>query len=702
MRKLAAGAFWVLLPLALLCLGARLLWLASRMETGPLTLEEQWWEATLGSFLPEELPITSQDPPDQAEFWLREVDRVLAAHPDDAGLCLGAALVLNNPGRGFETRYTKRVVLIPGRPELGVYVKLDEDRIARAEEEFDVRCRGRCLELAERATQLEPDNVDYWRMRALLLWHDAKPRTPDWVAVLDECARHDPDSALYDLLAANYYWGSSIEFDSNPDTPFLVVQDAQQLARGEERLEQGQQRPDYVEGNAGERALATFLGHTSVSVTDHEQIVVSREANSYRLWTLLNLIRYRGDLADEKASSGQARAAIALHRTNVPLIERLDYFAPGIAVRFLQNTTEHLNELFATRGESLAPKESAKLMALERAIRLEEKVFQEAGRPLEPPDKPTGVMLVLNYAYGVIPLMTVVLLITATILLALPCRLSRDHCVTVGPLLQMLSLLVAFSFTVVTFALAPAEIIPRDVQRWTLTVLILATPILLVGWAAWIWRHRMLRYSLRTLLIAVSVIGIGCGVVSLLRLNGHSLTNLPFDLYIPELGREQLGPLSSVGANAPPDSWPLLQWVWYYGYYVTLAVWLLLITVVFVSRAIRRRHRTDGDKPSMRALTGAYCRLIGRSCLALSGLLLLAYFVLAPTFLQRREDEFQRNMAATREPAASPHSFEQALQSVRSDNELMDRLRAEVEAEMNLESENAPDIGPSSSSQGQQ
>ena len=93
--------FWGGLLVVFLALAVRLAWVASRTETGWETITQQWRDATVGLVLGDHVPVGSLEPIDQAEFWLRETDRILAADPDNAELAMGAALVLDSPAWGF-------------------------------------------------------------------------------------------------------------------------------------------------------------------------------------------------------------------------------------------------------------------------------------------------------------------------------------------------------------------------------------------------------------------------------------------------------------------------------------------------------------------------------------------------------------------------------------------------------------------------
>lgn len=104
MRILLAGTFC----LAFLWLGTRLIWLASRTETGWEMLGRQWRDATIGWVAGKETPIGMREPIEQADFWLHEVDRIVNAHLNDAGILMGAAMVLDEPAPGFEQIYLKK------------------------------------------------------------------------------------------------------------------------------------------------------------------------------------------------------------------------------------------------------------------------------------------------------------------------------------------------------------------------------------------------------------------------------------------------------------------------------------------------------------------------------------------------------------------------------------------------------------------
>jgi hypothetical protein len=66
------------LSLLLTGLAGRVLWFASKTETGLQTLTRQWIDATVSPVLGARIPIHSRDAAEQADFWLDEVDRTRA------------------------------------------------------------------------------------------------------------------------------------------------------------------------------------------------------------------------------------------------------------------------------------------------------------------------------------------------------------------------------------------------------------------------------------------------------------------------------------------------------------------------------------------------------------------------------------------------------------------------------------------------
>ena len=214
MRK--SHIFFGVLFLLLLILSLRLIWVASHTETGWLLLKRQWQDATVGMVKGEQIPIFRQEPIDQADFWLKEVKRITDADPENAELAMGAAILLDSPGYGFVYRYS---TIFKQSGPAGVSQQIDSSGVGHAIGLFENKCKEQCLKMAARATELQPESVDWWRLRALLLTsgnlYGSKNqiRDPDWLTILDQCIKHDPDNAFYDYLAAWQLWNECVAYD---------------------------------------------------------------------------------------------------------------------------------------------------------------------------------------------------------------------------------------------------------------------------------------------------------------------------------------------------------------------------------------------------------------------------------------------------------------------------------------------------------
>ena len=85
----------------------RLAWITSHTEIGWETISQQWRDATVGLVVGEYQYLTYHEPVEQAAFWLAETDRIVAEDPKNPELLMGAALLLAEPGMGFELRHMR-------------------------------------------------------------------------------------------------------------------------------------------------------------------------------------------------------------------------------------------------------------------------------------------------------------------------------------------------------------------------------------------------------------------------------------------------------------------------------------------------------------------------------------------------------------------------------------------------------------------
>ena len=702
MKRTAKYTFWICTLLVLVGLTCRLLWQASRTETGQETLRLQWRDATWGLAVGNRTPIHSQEPATQARLWLDEIDRTVSRDGSDAELTIGAALVLDSPSQEYVSKYLKRIETIPG---LGAFPELDEEGLKAAEDAFEAQCKERCLELAAKATEADPANVDWWRLRALLLWrysmysYDDSPRVDNWLEILQEASQHDPENALYDYLAAHFYWESSAEVDFQGETEQLAVKDAERFDRGVHHFEQGQKKTFFVVGDAGFSAVERFLSETAVPITDHEKIVNSRPIHMRRSLLLRGVWRWHGYRADAVAAEGDVRKALAMQRENLHLLNQFTGVGASaeydnIAIARRVSTSYQMSTIVRKHKELFSAEVIEEIAVLEENARLTKTVVEQAARELAKnrPQRRTGITItgrpstVLSaLAVGIAPSLAIILTFVGVLAVGFSRIVSECELPKVGVIGHLFSFVAAFMCTALVFGLAPSKIVPPLIQAWMLTILVIVSPVAVVSWVVWTWlRRRAFRFSLRALLMVVFAFSVLFGIVAVARPNGESFAQLPFDLSIPALGWEGWDAKSLENVIRPDASWlwAALQWTAYYGQYLTVVVWAAIVAFLLHVKLRRYHARTGGVAPAFRNFLGAWIRSQGHACLTLSALVTILYLSFAPAVLAEADRHFQENIAFARKPSDHWSKVQRAVERVRADQELIDQLRGKAVTEI--------------------
>lgn len=679
MRRLVVRTAWVSLLVVLTGMTYRLLWLASQTQTGLELLGAQWRDATVGLVAGRRTPVVSRPAVELAAFWLEEADRVLSAQPDSAELAAGAAVALDGPTWGFTSKYFWNVHLFDGHLW---FPSGDEEDSERA---FESCCKERCLNLTVAATTLDPSNVEWWQLRALLLlrnpylFPDGTPRDARWVEILEECARHDPDNALYDYLAAFFYWESS-----EPESPWekdrLKVADAEQFARGVKCFERGQTKRSVTVGDGGCSALVEFLTHTRLPKTQY--VHVHYTPWIYFRWRMLpqELCGWQAMRADEEEAAGRLSSALAIRRQSLRLIDQyvsvnLSTACSDVAMDLRVTTTGHMRSLAEKLADSLSPEELASIAGLEENARLDREVVREADRLRwleQAADRAargdcdwlfgysSHAMVIARVAVGMLPSLALVLLligVTARLL----SRLARQQALPrIGPLGHAVAVAAACAITVVVFGLAPAEIISPEVQAWVLTLLLILAPLVVVVRIAWRWlRRHEFKFSLRTMLVSTSALCVLLALVSITGFDVESFHTFPFELSIPGRGWEGL----SVSQLYDTVFWSrgdgirtLFQWIAYGGQYFTVALWAGFAAVLLRRKARRSPRKTGGEPFRLSDRLGALCRSINRPLLVCAALALLIYLALAPRVMERAVTYYSGRVVRDHWPAFSRRS----------------------------------------------
>jgi len=174
--------------------------------------------ATLGLVLDRRTPAEAL-PQQQLEFWSGELERILQQHPDDAELHAAAAVILDQPSLVYLSQLMSET-LAKGATNTWTTNSNIQDLMKNSRASYDVEGARQLAPCARRATELEPDDVRWWRIRAALLWPTSlssqydQAREPEWKDTLAQARRYDPENALYDMIELTQIDSDSYQFEA--------------------------------------------------------------------------------------------------------------------------------------------------------------------------------------------------------------------------------------------------------------------------------------------------------------------------------------------------------------------------------------------------------------------------------------------------------------------------------------------------------
>ena len=283
----------------------RVLWVCARSETGWQPLRDLAADVFRTDGGLAAASTTKLLPAEQANFWLKETARLKTAQTDPQ-LAMGAAWMLDTPQFHFLSRYLRpkqnQTSLVNS---IGSQWELDEQSITVQTEEFESLCREHCLAFSDLAVRLAPADVRLWRSRALLQLQtqymslELKPRDAKWLTVLDECARHDPENALYDYLAALQLWNSAATYSWQDDGYQLTIHDTDKFQEGQRRFSTAQGQPHFRFDTDGYTAALAFLEQSSESRIQLPAAAASRNLYPKIASVMRRILRWQGVFFDE-------------------------------------------------------------------------------------------------------------------------------------------------------------------------------------------------------------------------------------------------------------------------------------------------------------------------------------------------------------------------------------------------------------------
>ncbi|QDU93370.1 hypothetical protein [Lignipirellula cremea] len=638
--------FWLTIGLAIafLFLAARLAIVVWQTETAVEVLREQWLDRTLGKVFYNSAPVDMRSPKEQTDYWLETIERAHRRKPFDATTAMGAALVLENRAK-FSDR--------------------------REQWEQAARCRLAARWWAAYATQLEPENVDLWRLRARLLWAQCHslPKA-ELIQALEDGARHDPQNALYPyLLAMHDREQSGIE--GSPLGDRVVAQ-----------FEAGQALPVLDFGVGADFACVTFLTAANTPVMVQREIL-DRRGFPLACAPILEDIANWQQLRVEKASYvDDVPRAIELQRQ---MLVVLDQFArnsqPARHLLLMQNRKLRVEEEILELQQEAEPSPQDRAASWERFMRSD--LIEEILAPHYPNDFGLlGYKSSLRTVYPVVGIeiassLTFVFLLAGAICLPISAWLRREptDIRPLGPWRHLLLFSASFLLVFLTYVVAPLRQIEVSLLKGGLLVLLLVMLAASVGRLVWqVWRSGGFRFRLSTLLI---VMLLACLLLGGFARQPKSLSEL---LVFPPEGAmwsRELWHRNLIISNPLLAFWPArapAYWLGHSAHWLTLAVWLPLLAC-FVCFQIHKRKQTTGVPVPRREQLAFGLRAAGLAALGWSTVFLFVYLVLAPGVLHQNEEDCQKTMTQFRRTPAEARAYDEVVYAILQEARKVDAKR---------------------------
>jgi hypothetical protein len=687
-------------------LAVRLVVGAAGTETGWETVGSQWRRATVGWVVGEETPLTRRAPAEQADFWLREADRIVGSPERSAQLCIGAAWILDRPAEDFLGRY----LLPPREPWLPVlFPKFDDQAVAQARQAFESKCAPRCLELAKAATRLEPDNPDWWRTRALLLFEPGElskgartPRDLDrWLDVLQECAEHDSDNALYDYLAALRFWASAAEYGGMDETFRVHIHDTDRFAQGEEYFRRGQSKSTLAFGLNVHRPVVDVLERSRLPRLQQPAVVRSQLfpiraqgvvvaldrwliARQYRCQAEERTADALGVLGERGKVFGQFGRAGRLQSLHLRM------WANGLWRSYLWGTRR-----FAAEHENvLTQAQLAELQTNERRVLTGEAVLQEVALRLERNTAtPKGSFAeALPAVVAGTALWTAVVTMLAALIAwgMLRVLVRRDDAATkVHPLGLALAWPAAYAASWLVLGALPAGMGGRLGQL--VIYAIACVPLVALGtWLVWKLSQSVLPETPPRAVVTVAaalILSLCCLVYAEQFARSFERTQ-----WLAARGSKAWSAYAvreAMHLDHAPWQWSVFQWLAYSGPIVAPLVALVFVVLWHTWRHSRRRGEAFLRFwwPVRREHWGGLAHSVRTSAVIAALFFLLVYLAVTPAQIGQAEATYQDAMRYVRDPDKHWARVSAAIAEVEADKELMRSIREDVETIMEQEAQ---------------
>ena len=544
---------------------------------------------TIGRIVDRRTPAEAS-PDAQLDFWREETDRILEEHADDPELHAAAALLLHEPTSLYFSDLARE--LAEQNPKHWDLATQFFERARNLRLRFDTEGSQRANQLVRRATELDPDDVRWWRLRAVLLWpgplanSDSMPFDSDGERILNEAMKRDPDNALYAVLLAYHNSQLAIDFDERGN--FVIANDRawNRTIQFAESCSNDRKMKLGEPGMSGMVRLHSLSEHPRATTSEsiRARFVATRAAKSACLLAR-NLLRM-SEVQSLRTNDDERDKLLRLAQSIVDLAaERSD-----AAVRYDSLTVQMRTIVRAARVEFDQQRNKARETLDPETLAAErwEQAFQTAATEFSKQD----ISGVVPQIASRIALKLFAVLLGISVLGWLLAALCRSRLEFKFGVWVIGCFIAAFATSAVLLGVGPAGYVGVTAQQWMLTTLSFVCLALAIGGVASRTRLRF-RYSLRGLMLTCAAVAIILQVTFHFQL-GWEAIGLPIPLHATS--NPLLSTLQSQSADATlavTPTWPSrsgLEWLLHEGPAWTAAIFLLFSAIsILFSRKTRHR-----------------------------------------------------------------------------------------------------------------
>ena len=244
--------------------------------------------------------------------------------------------------------------------------------------------------MAAKATELQPKEPRWWRLRALLLF-DCQPylnretaaRLPDWLDVLQKCREHDPGNALYDYLAAWLHWRESVD----TTTATMPIVNQAKFDFGTKYFLRPRQRQFCAVAGGEGAVVARALRRTIVPHIEYQGIADGRDNLFCVFLVRSEMWRIPTYEAERLEKKGDLAGALALRRQCGSMLDQLAQSGGKTSIAIVwpyirAGVFASLQALVQKHPALVSAEEAVKIKNAAEDAADEEKTYSEANRRL--------------------------------------------------------------------------------------------------------------------------------------------------------------------------------------------------------------------------------------------------------------------------------------------------------------------------------